>query len=206
MKKLLICFLLYIHSLNGQTSISLKLNRASKIDVQTFMDMSGFNYANFSIKSKAKLFLEIQIEEYKHDTLINQIVIPKIEKELDSSFLTYITPKIKRGKNSFKLYSLLKNDTSVKLYFLINKIGYYKTISLNHNFVDYSWKEANLKSIYLTQTLFTPIFYFSTGEELIQEREGVKRFCAISEIMKIKKEREKIAHFFVISMKTRDKL
>ena len=182
-------------------------------DIATFMNMMGFDYHKFEIKSPRTAYVNVYIDEYLNDELINSYDhISANKDEAPKAYFDIIFTKLDTSKFILKLYTLSKSDSVEQVQFRIGELGLFKKLKVNKKEFDYSWKLTNFSDNIGPQVrvnVKTPLLYYSTAVEENVNEQTVSAFCNVPNILNNRELIEnigKIKHFFEIGIELVDKI
>ncbi|MDC3253856.1 hypothetical protein OAU89_03065 [bacterium] len=210
---LLILFLnLFFYSYSQENRIKYNPEK-DETDIGAFMNMMGFDYHKFEMKSDKPAYINVYVDEYLNDKLINKF--DHISSNIDSipkAYFNLVFTKLDSVKFTLKIYTLSKNDSIEQIQFRIGELGLFKKLSVNKNEFDYSWKLTDFSNnvgpqIELNKKI--PILYYSTSIEQNVDEKTVNAFCSVPNILNNRnliENKGKIKHFFEIGIELVEKI
>ena len=183
------------------------------VDNGVFMNMMGFDYHKFEMKSKKPAYVNVYVDEYLNDKLINTYDhISSNKKITPKAYFDLVFTKLDSTKFTLKIYTLTKNDSIEELQFRIGELGLFRNLKVNKKDFSYSWKLTKFKDnigpeIELERKI--PLLYYATSVEENVSEETVKAFCNIPNILNNRnliENQGKIKHFFEIGVKLVEKI
>lgn len=177
-------------------------------DIMVFMNMMGFDYHKFELKASKPAYINIYIDEYLNDRLINQYDHISANKEkAPKAYYDLIFPKLDSTLFTLKIYTLTKSDSIETIQFRIGELGLFRNLTVNKSAAEYSWKLTDFKNNIgptLEINKKIPLIYFATAVEERINDETVKAFCNVPNILNNRhliENQGKIEHFFEIGIK-----
>lgn len=216
MKKL---YLLIIILISFQINTYSQENRIEYIpekdgaDIAAFMNMMGFGYNKFEMKSEIPAYINVYVDEYLNDHLINKYDhISANKEEAPKAYFDLIFTKLDSTKFTLKIYTLSKNDSIEQIQFRIGELGLYKNLKVNKKDFSYSWKLTefidNIGPITEIGKKIPLLFYSTSVEENI-DGQSVNAFCNVPNILINKnliENKGKIKHYFEIGIELVEKI
>jgi len=177
-------------------------------DIAVFMNMLGFDYHKFEFIAPKPSFINVYIDEYLNDSLINQYNhIYEIKKITPQSYFKMVFPKLDSTLFTLKMYTLTKSDSIETIQFRIGELGLFKDLVINKSVSSYSWKLADFQDNIgpgLEINKKTPFIYFASAVEEKIDEYKVNAFCSIPNILNNRhliENKGKIDHFFEIGIR-----
>ena len=177
-------------------------------DIAVFMNMLGFDYHKFEFIAPKPSFVNVYIDEYLNDSLINQYDhISEVKKITPEAYFKMVFPKLDSTLFTLKIYTLTKSDSIETIQFRIGELGLFKDLLINKSVSSYSWKLAKFQDNIgpeLDINLKTPIIYFASAVEEKLDENKVNAFCNIPNILNNRhliENKGKIQHFFEIGIR-----
>lgn len=182
-------------------------------DSAVFMNMMGFDYHKFELKSLKPAYINVYINEYLNDTLINQFDhISANQKDTPKAYFDLVFTKLDSTKFTLKIYTLSKNDSIERIQFRIGELGLFKNLEVNKKEFSYSWKltefNDNIGPV-LEVGKKTALLYYATSVEEIIDGKTVDAFCNVPNILNNKsliENKGKIKHYFEIGLELVEKI
>lgn len=176
-------------------------------DMGAFMNMMGFDYHKFDMISTKPAYINVYIDEYLNDELIDQYDHISANKDsIPKAYFDLVFTKLDAKPFTLKIYTLSKNDSIERVQFRIGELGLFKNLKVNKRSFDYSWKLTDFKDnmgpeIVLNQKI--PLLYYATAVEQDIDDQTVNAFCTVPHILNNRdliENKGKIKHFFVIGI------
>ena len=211
-KYLLLLILVSFLKLHAQDRIIYNPNK-DDTDIAVFMNMMGFDYHKFELKSLKPAYINVYINEYLNDTLINQFDhISANKKDTPKAYFDLVFTKLDSTKFTLKIYTLSKNDSIERIQFRIGELGLFKNLEVNKKEFSYSWKltefNDNIGPV-LEVGKKTALLYYATSVEEIIDGKTVDAFCNVPNILNNKsliENKGKIKHYFEIGLELVEKI
>lgn len=183
------------------------------VDMAVFMGMVGFDYHKFEIKSEKPAYINVYVDEYLNDKLINHFEhISANKDEAPKAYFDLIFTKLDSIKFTMKIYTLSKNDSIEKVQFRIGELGLFKDLQANKSKFDYSWKLSDFNDNIGPQIEIgkkIPLLFYATAVNENIDGQTVNAFCSVPNILLNRDEIEnkgKIEHFFEIGLELVEKI
>ncbi len=182
-------------------------------DVGVFMNMMGFDYHKFEMKSNQPAYINVYIDEYLNDKLINKFDhISSNKDNTPKAYFNLVFTKLDSIKFTLKIYTLSKNDSIEQIQFRIGELGLFKKLKVNKKEFDYSWKLTEFTNnigpkIKLNEKI--PILYYATSVEQNIDNKTINAFCSVPNILNNRnliENKGKIKHFFEIGIELVEKI
>ncbi|MCA0133525.1 hypothetical protein [Winogradskyella alexanderae] len=182
-------------------------------DLAAFMNMMGFDYHKFEMKSKQPAFINVYVDEYLNDKLINHFDHIAANKDsIPKDYFNLVFTKLNAKLFTLKVYTLSKNDSIEQVQFRIGELGLFRKLRVNRKTFDYSWKLTEFTNnigpkIELNKKI--PILYYATALQQNIDESTVNAFCSIPNILNNRnliENQGKIKHFFEIGIELVEKI
>jgi len=182
-------------------------------DIGAFMNMMGFDYHKFEMKSDIPAYINVYVDEYLNDNLINKYDhISANKEETPKAYFDLVFTKLDATKFTFKTYTLSKNDSIEQVQFRIGELGLYRKLKVNKKDFSYSWKLAEFNDNIGPMTEIgkkIPLLFYATSVEENIDGQTVNAFCNIPNILINKsliENKGKIKHYFEIGIELIEKI
>lgn len=212
-------FLLILLSISFQINSYSQENRIEynpekdEADIGAFMNMMGFDYHKFEMKSEKPAYINVYVDEYLNDNLINKYDhISANKEETPKAYFDLIFTKLDSTKFTLKIYTLSKNDSIEQVQFRIGELGLYRKLKVNKKDFSYSWKLTEFKDNIgpITEIgMKIPLLFYATSVEENIDGQIVNAFCNIPNILINKnliENKGKIKHYFEIGIELIEKI
>jgi len=184
-----------------------------EIDIGVFMNMMGFDYHKFEMKSKKTAYINVYVDEYLNDKLINTFDhISSNKDKTPKAYFDLVFTKLDSTSFTLKIYTLTKNDSIESVQFRIGELGLFKNLQVNKKEFSYSWKltefNDNIGSIIELNKKISLLYYTTAVEENVSEK-TVSAFCNVPNILNNRhliENQGKIKHFFEIGIELVEKI
>jgi hypothetical protein len=184
-----------------------------EIDNAVFMNMMGFDYHKFVMKSEKNAYVNVYIDEYLNDKLINTFDhISSNKEKTPKAYFDLVFTKLDSTNFTLKIYTLTKNDSIERVQFRIGELGLFKNLQVNKTEFSYSWKltefNDNIGPIIELEKKIPLLYYATAVEENVSEK-TVKAFCKVPNILNNRnliENQGKIKHFFEIGIELVEKI
>ena len=182
-------------------------------DIGAFMNMIGFDYHKFEMKSEKPAYINVYVDEYLNDNLINKYDhISANKEETPKAYFDLIFTKLDSIKFTLKIYTLSKNDSIEQVQFRIGELGLYRKLKVNKKEFKYSWKLTEFRDnigplIEIGRKI--PLLFYATSIEENIDGQTVEAFCNVPNILINKnliENKGKIKHYFEIGIELVDKI
>ena len=182
-------------------------------DIAVFMNMIGFDYHKFQFISPKPVYINVYIDEYLNDQLINSFDhVSANRKTSPEAYFNLIFPKIDSTLFTLKIYTLSKSDSIETIQFRIGELGLFRNLNVNRSASGYSWKLANFQDdagpkIEVNKKI--ALMYYTTGVKEKVNNGVVNAFCNVPNILDNRhliENKGKIEHYFEVGMKPVEKL
>lgn len=182
-------------------------------DIGVFMYMVGFGYHKFEMKSERPAYINVYIDEYLNDKLINHFDhISSNKDDTPKAYFDMVFTKLDSLETTIKIYTLSKNDSIERVQFRIGELGLYRNLRVNKAKFDYSWKRGDFKGdigpmIEIGKKI--PLLFYATAVNENIDGKTISAFCSVPNILLNRAEIEnmgKIEHFFEIGMELVEKI
>gem|GEM_PF-6956756 len=216
MNKLFLLILLFtsfqINSYSQENRIKYNPEK-DEVDIGAFMNMMGFDYHKFEMKSEKPAYINVYVDEYLNDNLINKYDhISANKEETPKAYFDLVFTKLDSTKFTLKIYTLSKNDSIEQIQFRIGELGLFKKLSVNKKEFHYSWKLTDFSNnvgpqIELNKKI--PLLYYATSIEQNVDKKTVNAFCSVPNILNNRnliENKGKIKHFFEIGIELVEKI
>jgi len=206
--KLTMVFILtIIASINAQEKIKYNPEKDDN-DIGVFMNMVGFDYHKFELKTPKPAFITVYIDEYLNDTIINQYDhINANRASTPKAYFDLIFPRIDSTLFTLKIYTFKKSDSIETIQFRIGELGLFKNLIVNKSVSKYSWKltdfQNNIGPV-LEINKKIPLIYFATAVQQRMDEQTIDAFCNVPNILNNRHLIENkgiIEHFFEIGIR-----
>lgn len=215
MKKVLFLFYLTVIHFAANTQVTRieYIPEKDDADISVFMNMMGFDYHKFEMRSNKPAYINVYIDEYLNDTLIHKFDHISANKDsTPKAYFNLVFTKLDSTKFTLKIYTLSKNDSIEQLQFRIGELGLFRKLNVNKNDFDYSWKLTDFSNntgpkIELNKKI--PILYYATAVEQNVDEKTVNAFCNVPNILnnrELIENQGKIKHFFEIGIELVEKI
>jgi hypothetical protein len=176
-------------------------------DMLVFMNMMGFDYHKFELTASGPAYINVYIDEYLNDQLINQFDHISANKEkAPKAYYDLIFPQLDSTLFTLKIYTLTKSDSIETIQFRVGELGLFRNLTVNKAAADYSWKLtdfANNIGPALEINKKIPLIYFATAVEEIINENTVNAFCNVPSILNNRhliENQGKVEHLFEIGI------
>ncbi len=215
MKRTLLILAIYlsVFSIYAQENRIKYIPEKDELDVAVFMNMMGFDYHKFEMKSQKPAYINVYIDEYLNDKLINAYDHISANKDsVPAEYFDIAFTKLDTADFTLKIYSLSKNDSTERVQFRIGELGLFKNLHVNKKAFSYSWKLTEFvdnvgPAIEIEQKI--PLLYYATAvEENVSEKKVVAA-CNIPNILNNRnliENQGKIKHFFEVGIELVEQL
>jgi hypothetical protein len=206
--KLTIVFILtIIASINAQEKIKYNPEKDDS-DIGVFMNMVGFDYHKFELKTPKPAFITVYIYEYLNDTIINQYDHTNANRaSTPKAYFDLIFPRLDSTLFTLKIYTFKKSDSIETIQFRIGELGLFKNLIVNKSVSKYSWKltdfQNNIGPV-LEINKKIPLIYFATAVQQRMDEQTIDAFCNVPNILNNRHLIENkgiIEHFFEIGIR-----
>ena len=204
---LIITIFLSVFKLHSQENRIEYNPEKDETDIAVFMNMIGFDYHKFEMKSKKTAYINVYVDEYLNDKLINTFDhISSNKEKIPKAYFDLVFTKLDSTSFTLKIYTLTKNDSIERVQFRIGELGLFKNLRVNKKEFSYSWKLTEFKDnigpvIELNKRI--PLLYYATAAEENVSEKTMKAFCNIPNILNNRnliENQGKIKHFFEIGI------
>ena len=214
--KRLILLLLFIgfHSITfSQENRIVFLPNRDEADLGVFMNMLGFNYHKFVLQSYQSPYVNVYIDEYLNDKLIEHFDHISANKDTaPKEYFNLIFTRLDTSEFVLKIYSLSKSDSIEEIQFRIGELGLYKKLHVNRKDFAYSWKLSEFNNnvgpiIEIGKKI--PLMYYTTAVTEVVNGQTISAFCDVPNILANKdiiENQGKIKHYFEIGVELVDKI
>ena len=182
-------------------------------DIAVFMNMMGFDYHKFELKSSKPAYVNVYINEYLNDELIKEFDhISANKNDTPKAYFDLVFTKIDSSKFTLKLYTLSKNDNIERIQFRIGELGLFKNLEVNKADFSYSWKLTDFTDNVgpvLDIGSRIPLLFYATSVEEVIDGKTVDAFCNVPNILNNKsliENKGKIKHYFEIGLELVEKI
>lgn len=184
------------------------------IDQASFRSMMGFDYHKFRFKAEGSPFVNVYIDEYLNDSLIQSY--DHISANLADAPVAYrqmIFHQLDTSEFTLRIYAHSQSDTLERVQFRIGELGLYRRLQVNQQASSYSWKPAyhtadgEVRRPVINEKI--PLLYYTTAEQQNVNGETISAFCLVPNILNkrhLVENRGRIRHFFEIGLLLVDKL
>jgi len=183
------------------------------MDMGVFMTMSGFDYHKFEMKSEKLAYINVYVDEFLNDKLINHFDHISANKDkMPKAYFDIIFTKLDSSKFTMKIYTLSKSDSIERVQFRIGELGLFKNLQVNNAKFSYTWKRGDFTGdigpkIEIGKKI--PLLFYSTAVSENVDGQTVNAFCSVPNILLNRNEIEnkgKIEHFFEIGIELVEKI
>ena len=178
-----------------------------ELDLLVFMNMMGFAYHKFQLNSNTPGYLNIYIEEYLNDTLIDTYQhIESNKDEVAKAYFSIVFPQIDTSTKLLRIYTLDKNDSLEIVRFRIGDFALVKKLNVNKRDFDYSFKLTNFNNNLGPKCEVgkkIPLMYYATAIDKDVDGTTVTAFCDIPNILNNRhliENQNQIKHYFIIGI------
>lgn len=176
-----------------------KVNEAEALS--EFMTYFGFQSFAFKIKSNKGLGLNFLIEEYFKDTLVNRFDFFSTKSKYPESLQDKVFFKTQSKTTEFRIYTVLKNDSSYRVMFRFGTVEYIKELSIKNRQYSYEFKEAVIdRKRSFNKNNIVPVLYLTSAVEKDVDGQKVDEFCEVTKIIDDDKDPEDfhVPHYYKI--------
>jgi hypothetical protein len=209
MKRLLILPLLILISILSYSQENLIKYNGEKddMDMGVFMSMVGFDYHKFEMKSEKPAYINVYVDEYLNDKLIQHFDHISVNKdETPKAYFDLVFTKLDSSKFTLKIYTLSKNDSIERIQFRIGELGLFRNLQVNKEKFDYSWKRGDFNGnigpkIEIGKKI--PLLFYATAVNENVDGKTVNAFCSVPNILLNRdtiENKGKIEHYFEIGI------
>ena len=207
--KLTIVFIVTIMAISSAQENRITYNsERDDADIGAFMNMVGFDFHKFELKSPKPAYINVYIDEYLNDKLIHQYDHISANKESSpKAYFDLIFPKLDSSLFTLKIYTLTKSDSIETVQFRIGELGLFKNLKINKSVSSYSWKLTDFQNNtgpVLEISKKIPLIYFATAVKEKIDTNTVDAFCSVPNILNNRhliENKGKIEHFFEIGIR-----
>ena len=189
------------------------LTEKDEQDIMTFMLMMGFDYHKFELRSNTTGYLNIYVDEYLNDELIDTYDhIEKNKNEVAEFYYPIVFPKIDTSINLLRIYTLSKSDSLELVRFRIGEFALVKKLKVNKKDFNYSFKLTSFQNNVGPQCKpgqKIPLMYFATSVDQVVDGKTVNAFCDIPNILNHRhliENQNQIKHYFIIGIELVDEI
>ena len=189
--------------LNSQENRIKYNGQKDEIDNAVFMNMMGFDYHKFEMKSDKPAYINVYINEYLNDKLIEEFDhITENRNEIPKELFDIAFTKLNSDIFTLKLYTLSKSDAIEQIQFRIGELALFRELKVNKDKFSYSWKRAEFNGEIGPEVEIgkqIPLLYFATAITENIDGRTVEAFCSIPNVLSNKDQienRKKIEHYF----------
>jgi hypothetical protein len=178
-----------------------------ELDLLEFMNMLGFEYHKFELRTNTPGYLNLFIDEYLNDSLISTYNhIESNRNEISKAYYPIVFPKIDTSTKQLRIYSLGKGDSLEVVRFRIGEFALVKKLKINKRDFDYSFKLTEFQDNVGPECKAgqkIPILYYATSVDKEVDGSTVNAFCAIPNILNNRhliENQNQIKHYFIIGI------
>jgi hypothetical protein len=178
-----------------------------ELDMLVFMNMMGFGYHKFQLNSNTSGYLDIYIEEYLNDSLIDSYNhIESNRDEIAKIYYPIVFPKIDTSTKLLRVYTLSNNDSLEVVRFRIGEFALVKKLKVNKTDFDYSFKLTNFNNNIGPKCEMgskIPLMYYATAVDKNIDGSTISAFCDIPNILNNRhliENQSQIKHYFIIGI------
>lgn len=189
------------------------LSENDELDLLVFMNMVGFEYHKFELRTNTPGYLNLFIDEYLNDSLISTYNhIESNRDEVSEAYYPIVFPKIDTSIKLLRIYSLGDSDSLEVVRFRIGEFALVKKLNVNKEVFDYSFKLTDFKDNVGPECKAgkkIPLLYYATSVDKKVDGKTVNAFCDIPNILNHRhliENQNQIKHYFIIGIELADEI